>query len=214
MVTCKNCNNEFEGSYCNRCGQPAETHKMNFPILVHDIQQGLLPFDKGLFFTIRELFTRPGYSIREYLAGKRVQHIKPISLVLVLAGILGLLSHYFHFDMLGETFQINGTDGQAEEVRKSVNEISDWVSDNYAIVSLVLLPVFTLGTFLSFRKRVTVLLSTWCSMPFSLDNGSCSELFSVPVLLPVEWNSQFEDFFRRCQYCHRSSHFLDVAPIF
>ncbi len=153
MVICKNCKHQFKGHYCNQCGQPAETHEMNFHFLVHDIQHGLLHLDKGIFFTVKELFTRPGYSIREYLEGKRVKHFKPISLILVLAGILGLISHYFHFDILSDTFQVNGTDSRAEEIRQSFNEISEWVSGHYAIVSLLLLPVFTLGTFLSFRKK-------------------------------------------------------------
>ncbi len=153
MIACKNCNAEFEGRYCNQCGQPAETHKMNIHFLVHDLQHGLLHLEKGIFFTIKELFTRPGTSIREYMEGKRVKHFKPISLILVLAGILGLLSHYFHISMLGQAFQVNGTDSKAEEIRRSFNEFSDWVSGHYSIVSLFLLPVFTLGTFLSFRKK-------------------------------------------------------------
>ncbi len=153
MITCKNCNNEFEGRFCNQCGQSAETHEMNLHFLVHDIQHGLFHLDKGFFFTIKELFTRPGYTIREYLQGKRVKHFKPISLILLLAGILGLLSHYFHYDMLSDTVQVSGTGAQDEEIRKSIKEVSEWVSAHYALVSLLLLPVFTLGTFLSFRKK-------------------------------------------------------------
>lgn len=115
MTTCKNCSNEFDGHYCNQCGQPAETHEMNVYFLVHDIQHGFFHIEKGILFTIKELFTRPGHSIREYLQGKRVKHFKPISLVLLLAGILGLLSHYFHVDILGDTVKVNSTGGQADE---------------------------------------------------------------------------------------------------
>lgn len=118
MITCKNCNNEFEGRFCNQCGQPAATHELNFHFLMHDVQHGLFHLDKGVFFTIKELFIRPGYSIHEYLHGKRAQHFKPISLILVLAGILGLLSHYFHFDMLSDTVQVIGDGKRAEEIRK------------------------------------------------------------------------------------------------
>jgi len=152
MITCKNCNNEFDGHYCNQCGQPAETHQMNVHFLVHDIQHGFFHIEKGILFTIKELFTRPGHSIREYLQGKRVKHFKPISLVLLLAGILGLLSHYFHFDILSDTFKVSSTGSQADELNELFNTVSEWISSHYALVSLLLLPVFTLGTFLSFRK--------------------------------------------------------------
>jgi len=152
MTTCKNCNNEFDGHYCNLCGQPADTHEMNVHFLVHDIQHGFFHFEKGVLFTIKELFTRPGHSIREYIHGKRVKHFKPISLVLLLAGILGLLSHYFHFDILSDTFKVTGTGSQENEAQELFNSINDWVSGHYALVSLILLPIFTLGTYLSFRK--------------------------------------------------------------
>ncbi len=152
MITCKNCINEFEGQYCNQCGQPAETHEMNIHFLVHDIQHGFFHVEKGILFTIKKLFTNPGHSIRGYIQGKRIKHIKPISLVLLLAGILGLLSHYFHFDILSDSFKVNGTGSQANELRESVNAVSEWISSHYALVSLLLLPVFSFGTFLSFRK--------------------------------------------------------------
>jgi hypothetical protein len=84
-ITCKNCHQVYTGHYCNNCGQSAETHKINAHFLWHDIQHGLLHFDEGILFSLRQLFTRPGHSIREFIDGKRVRHFKPISLVVVLA---------------------------------------------------------------------------------------------------------------------------------
>lgn len=152
MITCKNCGNTFEGNFCNQCGQPAETHEMNFHFLVHDVQHGLLHLDKGIFYTIKELFRRPGHAIREYIEGKRVNHFKPISMILVLAGAFGLLSHFFHIDVLSETFKVDATSATADEL-KALENLSDWVSGHYAIISLLLLPIFTMGTFLAFRNK-------------------------------------------------------------
>jgi hypothetical protein len=153
MITCKNCINEFDGNYCNQCGQPAETHEINAHFLIHDIQHGFFHVEKGILFTVKELFTNPGHSIREYLQGKRVKHFKPISLVLLLAGILGLLNHYFHIDILGDGFKVNGTGREADELRESFNKVREWISSHYALVSLLLLPIFSVGTFFSFRKK-------------------------------------------------------------
>lgn len=41
-VICKNCKQHFKGHYCNNCGQPAETRKLDFHFLIHDIQHGLM----------------------------------------------------------------------------------------------------------------------------------------------------------------------------
>ena len=66
---------------------------MNFHSLWHDIQHGLFHFDNGVLYTAKQLFTRPGNSIREYIDGKRVRHFKPISLVILLATVYGFLYH-------------------------------------------------------------------------------------------------------------------------
>lgn len=149
---CKNCNNDFNGHFCNICGQPAETHEMNFHFLWHDIQHGLFHFDKGIFFTIKELFTRPGYSIKEFIDGMRVKHFKPISLVILLAGIYGFLYHYFHINILANAVEISGTGKDIVAAKEAFEKVNDWVAGHYAIVSLIQLPIYALGTFIAFKK--------------------------------------------------------------
>ena len=100
QVTCKNCDQTYSGHFCNNCGQPADTHKLNLHFIMHDIQHAFFHFDKGVLFTAKELFTRPGDSIREFIEGKRVKHFKPISLVIILATLYGVLRHLFHFSVL------------------------------------------------------------------------------------------------------------------
>jgi hypothetical protein len=150
---CKNCHNHFKGNYCSTCGQAAETHELNFHFLWHDIQHGLLHLDKGIWFTTRQLFTRPGNTIREYIEGKRVKHFKPISLVIVLAGIYGVLFHYLKVDMLGATIHVNGDDAKSTAIRSILVELNDWVAGHYAVVALVQLPLYALGTFLAFKRQ-------------------------------------------------------------
>jgi len=147
-VNCKNCKQNFKGKFCNHCGQSADTHDINFHFLWHDIQHGLLHFDNGIFYTIKQLFTRPGYTIREFIEGQRVRHFKPISLVLVLAGIYGLLIHYFDISSL---IQISA-DVEEQKVI-DVKKIIQWISSHYAISTLFLLPITSLGTYWAFKKE-------------------------------------------------------------
>ncbi len=145
---CKNCKQNFKGKFCNHCGQSADTHEINSHFLWRDIQHGLLHFDKGIFYTIKQLFTRPGYTIREFIEGQRIKHFKPISLVLVLAGIYGLLIHYFD---ISSAIQISAT---AEEQKIiDVKKITEWISSHYAFTTLLLLPITSLGTYWAFKKE-------------------------------------------------------------
>lgn len=145
-TTCKNCDGAVNGAYCGTCGQSATTHPINLSFVWHDVQHGLLHFDKGMLFTAKELFTRPGHSIREFIQGKRVRHFKPVSLVLVLAGAFGLLYHLLHIDMIGSL--------QASSERKGMDlvKINEWMGEHYALMELIYVPLFAFASRLAFRK--------------------------------------------------------------
>jgi hypothetical protein len=154
-INCKNCNQQFEGYFCNHCGQTADTHEINFHFLWHDIQHGLLHFDKGVLYTAKQLFTRPGNSIREFIEGKRVKHFKPVSLIIVLATVYGLLYHSFHInafkDEVSESFQ-KGWNGSGTQIVFDFEKINEWIGTHYSWLVLLLLPFYALGSFLAFRK--------------------------------------------------------------
>lgn len=160
-TTCKNCNSTFKGNFCNNCGQSATTHRLDFNSIWHDIQHGLLHIDKGIFYTIIQLFTRPGHSIREYLEGKRLKHFKPVSLVIILATVYALLNHYLHIDLITETenkisIKNFGLDLQFEASQGTdkplAGVIRDFIDSHFALLQLVLLPFYAAASWLAFRK--------------------------------------------------------------
>lgn len=152
-TNCLNCNAEINGQFCSNCGQSSETHKINLHYLWHDIQHGLLHVDKGILFTTKELFTRPGHSIREFLDGKRISHFKPISLVIILAGIYSLLSHFFHLNLFSTYYELKGSGDGFIEFKTSVDKLSEWLSQHYSVLALVQIPIFSLGTYVMFKKE-------------------------------------------------------------
>jgi len=149
---CQNCKTALQGKYCSNCGQSSETNKIDVHYLWHDVQHGLLHFDKGILFTTKELFTRPGNSIREFLEGKRVKHFQPISLVLVLAGIYGLLFHFFKINMFANYVVAYGSGERVSQINEATGKMSEWISQHYSILALLQIPIFTIGTYLCFKK--------------------------------------------------------------
>lgn len=147
--TCKNCSHKFKGNFCNFCGQSADTHRMDIHSMWHDIQHGILHIDKGFFYTISQLFSRPGYAIKEFLEGQRLKHFKPIPLLFILAGIYALLSHYFHVDFVNN-FKISANSDSI--VKSNLENIKNWFSNNYALVSVLCLPIYSIGNYLVFKK--------------------------------------------------------------
>ncbi|MBO9618227.1 MAG: DUF3667 domain-containing protein [Niabella sp.] len=90
-ITCKNCNRPFEGNYCSNCGQSAHEGRIDLPYLLHDIPHSVFHIDRGFFYTVIALFTRPGKMLSNYLAGRRVNYFKPFAYVLLMSTIGALL---------------------------------------------------------------------------------------------------------------------------
>ena len=61
----------------------------------HDLTHAITHTDKGFFYTIKELFRRPGIVAREYLAGKRKKYFNPFSLLVIILGVYILANSIF-----------------------------------------------------------------------------------------------------------------------
>jgi hypothetical protein len=145
---CKNCHQTFKGHYCSNCGQTVETHKLNLHFLWHDIQHGLFHFDSGILYTAKQLFTRPGHSIREFIEGKRIKHFKPISLVMVLATAYIAFIHLLHIDLYVKTSETT-----IPNTHIDIEQLKEWMSSHFAWITLFGIPLHTIGTALFFRKQ-------------------------------------------------------------
>ncbi|GAA3756556.1 DUF3667 domain-containing protein [Flavobacterium ginsengiterrae] len=143
-IICKNCNNKFTGKYCNNCGQTADTHPITTSYLWHDIEHSLLHFDRGIIHSFRELFTRPGHSVREFIEGKRVKHFKPLSLVVVTASLYAFLYHYFDINIFQNVDKNPDVD---------LSDFKKWTTDHFSWFTILTIPIYTIGTYVCFRKQ-------------------------------------------------------------
>lgn len=142
-IVCKNCNHHFKGHYCSNCGQTADTHRLNIHFLAQDIKKGLLHFDEGILYSFIQLFTRPGHSIREFIEGKRKNHFKPLSLVIVWATAYALLYHSSHLNFIPDI----------ESKTIDTPKINDWITNHFAWITLGTIPIYSTVTFIVFKKE-------------------------------------------------------------
>ena len=140
-MTCKNCDNEVIGNFCAHCGQNIKVGKLNIPNFLTEISDDVFQLNRGLLYSIKELFIRPGHTIREYIEGKRKEHFKPIAFVLIMSTVYFLVSKISDRSTF-ITDLILGFSGGSVEGGLSINSFLNWLSDNYAYTALLLLPFF------------------------------------------------------------------------
>ena len=78
---CLNCGTEFEGNFCPECGQSADTGRFTMRFIFENLVAAFTSKDGGLWFTLKNLFTRPGAMIIDNLNGKRKRYFSPFPLL-------------------------------------------------------------------------------------------------------------------------------------
>ncbi|MEO5968145.1 MAG: DUF3667 domain-containing protein [Ferruginibacter sp.] len=152
-VICKNCNNQLEGNFCSNCGQNSNVGKIDFKYVINDIPDSIFQVNSGLFFTVKELFLRPGKSIREFIIGKRKRFFKPIAYVLLISTLYALLSMLVEQGtVLGEVVRGMSQAFKTDDKYTSVTKLFDWIINNHAYSTIILLPFLSLASYLAFFK--------------------------------------------------------------
>lgn len=94
---CKHCGTEFTGGYCPKCSMPARWQRFNWKLLILNFMDIWGLGNRPMFRTIRDLFWRPGYMIKDYLRGHHLSYFPPFKMLAVWTVILiffmWLISH-------------------------------------------------------------------------------------------------------------------------
>lgn len=151
---CKNCGHALgeHDHFCPNCGQGTSVDKIQFKSLIQEFTESIFQFNHGFFFTLVSLFSHPGASLSEYLQGKRRTYYRPLAYALVLSTIYFLITRVIGQPTWMDDFVAGWLSETGDAVDKSP-VLLIWFSKNYAYASLLVLPVFSLASFLSFRKQ-------------------------------------------------------------
>ncbi len=142
MNICLNCENQFDGKFCNECGQKSSTHRFTIHEWLHEIPHSILHIDGGFFHTFKNLCLRPGRMIREYLEGRRKSYFSPFLYILIWCGVFVVISSIFAQKTAGDKPAI--TDLMSAYIYMQASYYKP-------LVVAMILPV-SLGSLLVFRR--------------------------------------------------------------
>ena len=140
-MTCKNCNTEINSNFCPECGKPTKLKRIDGQYIIHEIEH-ILHFERGIFYTIKELFTKPGQNIRNYLSEDRNRLVKPIIFIIITSLIYTLIINFFHIEAQYVTFESDG-----EKLSTSI-KIFSWIQEHYGYANIII------GVFIAFWTKI------------------------------------------------------------
>jgi len=148
MNICKKCKCEFKGNYCSNCGHPQVIERINGRYIVSEIGS-VLNFQKGFFFTIKELLIRPGKNIKTFITEDRNRLVKPIMFILITSLIYSLVNSFFHL----EDGFIDGASDALEDTKSVTLKILEWVQGHYGYANIIMAVFIGLWLKVFFRKN-------------------------------------------------------------
>lgn len=146
--TCKNCDQATTGHYCSNCGQKTNTIRLNWHFVQEELKYTFLHINKGLLYTVKELYHKPGETIRGFIEGKRIRHYKPILLVFVLAGVYSVLNHYIDYSKLTHVT----SSAKLQQGVAVGPEFMEKLMSHYALIELSFIPFLSIWSYLAFKK--------------------------------------------------------------
>ncbi len=153
---CSQCESDLFDQYCSNCGHPRKPKKIDGQYISGELRS-ILNFDRGIFFTVKELLLRPGISVRKFILDDRERLVKPVVFVIICSLVYTIAQHVFQFEDGYVGFSL-GKDSATES-------ISNWISENYGYANVLIALFIAFWIKFFFRKyshnyfEILVLLS-------------------------------------------------------
>jgi hypothetical protein len=204
-MKCQNCRHIFRGNFCHNCGQKSNTNRIDSQHVIFDLPNSLFQINSGILYTIKNLFTRPGESINEFIEGKRKNHFKPIAFLFITSTIFLLINSLTNqdkfaignFSFIQHFFEPFQTGWQEAALSEGTNAPYPnpmiWISKNFTYFFMFLVPIFSLASYLIFKKSKFnyfehVVLNSYIT-------GQQMVIYSIMVLLAFSIGIQDSQFF-------------------
>jgi Protein of unknown function (DUF3667) len=145
QTNCLNCGSALEPvqRFCPQCGQNADTHRLNFKHIWHDLIHAFTHADKGIFSLIWQLAYRPGIVAREYVDGKRKKYFNPFTFIILVVGFASVI------------LISSGFTNFAGNSRMPPNPIAPFLNRHINLLIFLNIPLLALFNRLLFRKDNT-----------------------------------------------------------
>lgn len=92
--------------------------------------RSVLNFDKGVFYTIREILLRPGLTVKHFLYRDRSQLVRPLVFIILCSLVYSLSQQIFGFE--------DGYVGLSFGEQPSVEAVFEWISTHYGYSNILI----------------------------------------------------------------------------
>lgn len=177
--TCKSCGNQFNGHYCNECGEKVITPSdRSFKKFLSNLMVAITLADNKFFKSLWLIVINPGFLSKEITEGRTVKYLRPLSIFFVLNLV------YFFFPVI-QLFSAS----LKTQLSTSYNELVQFVVAHKAVklgIPAQALEVLYNQKSNAFAKTLVIVFAVLASLPLNLFYKKRNRYFNDHVGLMVE----------------------------
>ena len=199
--TCPHCQTEYAGRFCPQCGMEHDTARFtasNILRMVLDVMGYDESGNHSIARTLRDLFWRPGYMIRDFLGGHRVAYFQPFKLLVFLSIVFTLLLYVMGVEVTHESMVADMMSRMLEEddialhkemvpLLQGIKSVAEWLAAHREY-SIIFQNIFVVtATWKVYRRRVPY---SWSETFVAQMFFCCQFLVLAIVELLLTWRYQ------------------------
>lgn len=140
---CKKCGADLSDEFCSKCGSPKSLKRIDGSYILEEVVS-VFNFDKGIFYTIKELLIRPGENVKKFIHNDRNRLVKPIIFVIVCSLIYTIAQQLLRFE---DGYVNAGGFGDS-----AITEVYGWIQGNYGYANILMAIFISFWLKLFFKK--------------------------------------------------------------
>lgn len=172
---CLNCGGKLSSKYCPNCGQERVTGRFMAGTIISQAAGEIFKWDNLFLRTFKQLLTRPGHFVKDYLNGKRKPYVKSFSFFMYFLTINIFVFHWLSGKYI--SLVVNSINqAAADSVQASLDKVRDIIQayKNYMYFLLPFIYAFSLKVFLKKRTGInyaeSLVFSLYCYAMFLFFN--------------------------------------------
>lgn len=229
---CKNCNQNFEGNFCNNCGQRnIGNNRLQMKEVIADFFDNTFNLHKGFFFTLWNLFIKPGKVAQAYINGSRKCFTNPTRFMVIGLAFQTFIDYWFKTTEVIEQVEYYSFSFLSEGINNSMEIWNVKLAVEYILLTnlfmIVLLPALLYVLFKPLKYNYTELLSTsfyffptvlFINMPFLFVTKVLMDIYVVKEAIIFIFTAylfwSYQSFFKAMKWPQRLIRFTLVVAIF
>jgi hypothetical protein len=140
----------------------------------HEIEH-VLHLDRGFFYTVKELFLRPGKAVREFLFEDRKKLVKPVLFLILCSVIFTIIDHLLHANT--SLFNIDRITVLQGKIRSK--EIGAWINNSLGYSQLIMGVFIAIWLKISFKKQQYNIYETVVLLSYILGQALLIMTFTI-----------------------------------